>query len=98
MGIRGRPHPTRTTLALPQSPTDRPCSFFATVSALRATMTTIPVVRTTHSRLTEELRENSPFGTNYSDHMFVADYCEGQWHDARIVPFGPMELSPALTA
>jgi branched-chain amino acid aminotransferase len=61
-------------------------------------MTTIPVVRTTHSRLTEELRENSPFGTNYSDHMFVADYCDGQWRDARIVPFGPMELSPALTA
>jgi len=30
--------------------------------------------------------------------MFVADYCEGQWRDARIVPFGPMELSPALTA
>ena len=61
-------------------------------------MTTIPVVRTTQSRLTEELRENSPFGTNYSDHMFVADYCDGQWRDARIVPFGPMELSPALTA
>jgi branched-chain amino acid aminotransferase len=61
-------------------------------------MTTIPVARTAHSRLTEELRENSPFGTNYSDHMFVADYCDGQWRDARIVPFGPMELSPALTA
>jgi len=30
--------------------------------------------------------------------MFVADYCDGQWRDARIVPFGPMELSPALTA
>jgi branched-chain amino acid aminotransferase len=58
----------------------------------------ITIVRTTHSRLTEDLRENSPFGTNYSDHMFVADWCDGQWKDARIVPFGPMELSPAATA
>jgi len=58
----------------------------------------ITVVRTQHSRLTEELRENSPFGTNYSDHMFVADWCDGQWKEARIVPFGPIELSPATTA
>jgi len=58
----------------------------------------IHVIRTSHSRLTEDLRENSPFGTNYSDHMFVADWCDGQWKDARIVPFGPMELSPATTA
>jgi len=58
----------------------------------------ISITRTTQSRLTEELRENSPFGTNYSDHMFVVDYSEGKWHDARIVPFGPMSFSPALTA
>jgi branched-chain amino acid aminotransferase len=59
---------------------------------------TISITRTTQSRLTEELRENSPFGTNYSDHMFVADWHDGKWQDARIVPFGPMPLSPALTA
>lgn len=60
--------------------------------------TAIPITRTTHSRLTEDLREKSPFGTNYSDHMFVADYADSEWHDARIVPFGPMSFSPALTA
>jgi branched-chain amino acid aminotransferase len=58
----------------------------------------IAVTRTAESRLTEELRENSPFGTNYSDHMFVADYRDGGWHDARIEPFGPMSFSPAMTA
>lgn len=58
----------------------------------------IPVTRISQSRLTEELRENSPFGTNYSDHMFVADYAGGKWSDPRVVPFGPMPLSPALTA
>ena len=60
--------------------------------------TAIPITRTTQSRLTEDLREKSPFGTNYSDHMFVADWHDGDWHDARIVPFGPMSFSPALTA
>lgn len=58
----------------------------------------IPVTHIAKSRLTEELRENSPFGTNYSDHMFVADYRGGRWHDARVVPYGPMSLSPSLTA
>ncbi|HEY2118798.1 MAG TPA: branched-chain amino acid aminotransferase [Candidatus Acidoferrum sp.] len=58
----------------------------------------ISVARVAKSRLTEELRENSPFGTNYSDHMFVADCRNGEWRDARVVPYGPMSLSPALTA
>jgi branched-chain amino acid aminotransferase len=58
----------------------------------------ISITRVAQSRLTEDLRENSPFGTNYSDHMFVADFCKGEWRDARIVPYGPMPLSPALTA
>jgi branched-chain amino acid aminotransferase len=58
----------------------------------------IPVTHTTQSRLTEELRETSPFGTNYSDHMFVADYSEGQWRNPRVEPFGPMSFSPAMTA
>ena len=36
------------------------------------------------------------FGTVFTDHMFVLDYDEGQgWHDARIVPYGPIELDPA---
>jgi branched-chain amino acid aminotransferase len=36
------------------------------------------------------------FGKYYTDYMFVADWDKGQgWHDARIVPFGPISLSPA---
>jgi branched-chain amino acid aminotransferase len=58
----------------------------------------ISVTRVAKSRLTEELRENSPFGTNYSDHMFVVDYNKGEWNDARVVPYGPMSLAPSLTA
>ena len=36
------------------------------------------------------------FGKVFTDHMFVMNYDEGQgWHDARIVPYGPIELDPA---
>ncbi|UZT83147.1 branched-chain amino acid aminotransferase [Caproicibacterium sp. BJN0003] len=37
-----------------------------------------------------------PFGTIFSDHMFLMDYDKGKgWHDARIVPFGNLDMSPA---
>ena len=38
------------------------------------------------------------FGSVFSDHMFIMDYSgkEG-WHDPRIVPFGPLSLSPAAS-
>lgn len=36
------------------------------------------------------------FGRVFTDHMFIMDYETGKgWHDARIVPFGNIELSPA---
>lgn len=38
------------------------------------------------------------FGTVFTDHMFLMDYTPGEgWHDARIVPFGPLSLSPAAS-
>ena len=39
---------------------------------------------------------NLAFGTEFTDHMFIMDYDEGQgWHDARIVPYAPLLLDPA---
>ena len=36
------------------------------------------------------------FGTIFTDHMFIMEYDAGMgWHDARIVPYAPIELSPA---
>ncbi len=36
------------------------------------------------------------FGHNFYDHMFVMNYDEGQgWHDARVVPYQDITLSPA---
>lgn len=36
------------------------------------------------------------FGHIFTDHMFIMNYDEGRgWHDARIVPYGNISLSPA---
>ncbi len=36
------------------------------------------------------------FGVHYTDHMFIVDHTEGiGWHDARIVPYAPLQLDPA---
>ena len=36
------------------------------------------------------------FGDIFTDYMFLMDYTKGKgWHDARIVPYGPIELDPA---
>jgi branched-chain amino acid aminotransferase len=39
---------------------------------------------------------NLGFGKIFTDHMFLMDYDEGKgWHDARIVPYGPLSLDPS---
>ncbi|HJB25925.1 MAG TPA: branched-chain amino acid aminotransferase [Firmicutes bacterium] len=36
------------------------------------------------------------FGSIFTDHMFIMNYDVGEgWHDARIVPYGPLSLDPA---
>ena len=38
------------------------------------------------------------FGKIFTDHMFVMEYDrENGWHDARIVPYGDLSISPAAT-
>lgn len=38
------------------------------------------------------------FGKLFTDHMFIVNYKDGQgWHNARIVPYGPIQLDPAAT-
>ena len=50
------------------------------------------------SRLSEIDLDNIKFGRVFSDHMFVVDYADGVWQDARIVPYGALPLSPATSA
>jgi len=60
-------------------------------------LATIPVTRTTHSRLTAELRDSAAFGAVFSDHMLVADFADGAWGEPRILPYGA-QLLPAAPA
>lgn len=54
-----------------------------------------PVTRTTHPKQKPD-QDHLVFGQNFSDHMFVMDYDEGQgWHDGRIIPYGNIEIDPA---
>lgn len=55
----------------------------------------INITKTKQSRLNEVDFENIPFGRVFSDHMFVADYEDGEWTKARIVPFEPFSIHPA---
>lgn len=42
--------------------------------------------------------EHLGFGQHFTDHMFLMDYKRDiGWHNARIVPFGPLEMHPAAT-
>lgn len=57
----------------------------------------ISVQRTEASRLASVDFDHIPFGRTFSDHMFVVDYHNGEWQDARIVPFGPLPMHPAMS-
>src|SRR4051794_23590664 len=48
------------------------------------------------SRISSVDFDNLPFGKVFSDHMFVADYADGQWQNFQIIPYGDMLFSPAL--
>lgn len=58
----------------------------------------IPVQKTAKSKLAETDFSNLVFGKTISDHMFVADYKDGEWTDLQIVPYGPLDLHPANAA
>lgn len=58
-------------------------------------MLDIKIERTTTPKAKPEA-DSLGFGKLFSDHMFLMDYTEGRgWHDARIIPFANITLSPA---
>jgi len=59
---------------------------------------TIPIQKTTHSRLPEVDMDKLSFGEIVSDHMLLADYRDGAWHSPHIVPFGNLEMPPHTLA
>jgi len=57
---------------------------------------TVDVEPVRESRLGEVDLNNPGFGTNFSDHMAVIIYSDGQWQSPGIVPFGEIKCSPSL--
>ena len=61
-------------------------------------MLDIKVTRTTAPKAKPQDESKLGFGKIFTDHMFLMDYTAGQgWHDARIVPYGPLPMDPATT-
>ncbi|MCR5448486.1 MAG: branched-chain amino acid aminotransferase [Solobacterium sp.] len=57
-------------------------------------------IKITRAEVLKEKPDSSTlgFGKIFTDHMFIMDYSrEEGWHDARIVPYGNISLSPAST-
>lgn len=56
----------------------------------------IKITKTTAPKQKPQDESKLGFGRVMTDHMFLMDYNAGQgWHDARIVPYGPLELDPS---
>ncbi|PZG49767.1 branched chain amino acid aminotransferase [Spongiactinospora gelatinilytica] len=46
----------------------------------------------------EQVLANPGFGQHFTDHMISVDHTEGVgWHDARLLPYGPLTLDPATS-
>jgi branched-chain amino acid aminotransferase len=58
----------------------------------------ISIQKVKQSRLPEVDFTNIPFGKIYTDHMFMADFRDGDWSNLRIIPYGYMPISPATPA
>jgi branched-chain amino acid aminotransferase len=49
-----------------------------------------------NSRLSQLDFSKVAFGREYADHMFVANYRDGQWQELSIEPYAPMSFLPGL--
>lgn len=61
-------------------------------------MIKIKVSKASSSKLSDLDFANIPFGQTFSDHMFTADYINGEWTDLKIIPFGDLQISPVNLA
>jgi len=78
-------------------------AFFSTFDPnliLKAVIDTLQIKVTENSnpRLAETEFQDIPFGKIFTDHMFMADYEDGEWKNLQILPYGPIPMSPAISA
>jgi len=84
-------------LALPQVVVKLPKSLANTL-IMTTDALQIELRKAERSRIQEVDFNHLPFGKHFSDHMFVADFIDGQWQNLVIVPFDNFTLSPALSS
>jgi branched-chain amino acid aminotransferase len=58
----------------------------------------IIITKTETSKLEGTDLTTLPFGKVFSDHMFLAYYENGEWTNLQVLPFGPIAMSPAISA
>lgn len=58
----------------------------------------ITITKAENSRLTVTDFSQLPFGKVFSDHMFIAEYDNGHWSNLQVLPYGPIPMSPAISA
>jgi branched-chain amino acid aminotransferase len=56
----------------------------------------IELQKVAQSRIGSVDFKNLPFGRIFSDHMFVAEFDNGEWVSQKIMPYGPINYSPAM--
>ena len=54
----------------------------------------IPVTKNQNPQLAHYNMDEIAFGKNFTDHMLVADYENGEWKNVQIKPFSPISLDP----
>ena len=57
----------------------------------------IKITKATELKTKPTLEEEASlgFGKRFTDHMFMMNYDNGEWHDARIVPYQRLSLDPS---
>lgn len=58
----------------------------------------IKITKAAQTRLSVTDFSQLPFGKVFTDHMFTADYEDGEWKNFQILPYGPIPMSPAISA
>ena len=61
-------------------------------------MNNIKISKADHSKIDQLDFNNIPFGQTFSDHMYSADFIDGEWKNMSIVPFADLSISPVNLA
>lgn len=61
-------------------------------------MNNLKITKVQNSRVSSVDFDNIPFGTTFTDHMFVADYIDGEWTNMEIVPLEKLSIHPGNLA